>query len=522
MAAEVSRGTATATVATGDRPASPTSTPAPTATSAPLVVSAQEGVPAELVAAARAAVEQAPSAMVWGESEAADVLLVLGEGEPLAEWIYAVVVPFATVADAIEMESLEASWRAGEGMQAIQTAETASLLEHRWGAGSGELVAGQEALVDRLWAQRAAWSLVPFHQLTPSLKVLRSGGQSPLDPAFDPAAYPFTVRVGLAGEPQALARFRQLWSGPETNRVEERLTRVAMTGVTALVRATAYQMEIRDTLYPGEEVRSVLRAADIAHISNEVSFVPDCPEPHYIGPPSFCSQPEYLALLEDIGIDVVELTGNHLNDWGRQYVPYTLDLYADASMQTFGGGRNLEEAQAPLIVEHNGNQIAFVGCNPVGPPGGWATADAGGSLPCDYQALYAQIRELSDQGHVVIATQQYWEGYHYKPTVAQVEAFHALAEAGAAAVSGSHGHHVQGFDFHNGTFIHYGLGNLFFDQMDRPGTRQTLVDTYIIYDGRLMSVELWTGLIEHYARPRMMTPAERRQLLQLLFEVSGW
>jgi poly-gamma-glutamate synthesis protein (capsule biosynthesis protein) len=58
--------------------------------------------------------------------------------------------------------------------------------------------------------------------------------------------------------------------------------------------------------------------------------------------------------------------------------------------------------------------------------------------------------------------------------------------------------------------------------MDMPGTRQTFIDTYVIYDGRLLSVELWTGLIEDYARPRLMTPAEREQLLRTIFQASGW
>jgi hypothetical protein len=54
------------------------------------------------------------------------------------------------------------------------------------------------------------------------------------------------------------------------------------------------------------------------------------------------------------------------------------------------------------------------------------------------------------------------------------------------------------------------------------GTRQTFIDIYTVYDGRLISVELWTGLIEDYARQRLMTAEERRDLLQNVFEVSDW
>ena len=112
--------------------------------------------------------------------------------------------------------------------------------------------------------------------------------------------------------------------------------------------------------------------------------------------------------------------------------------------------------------------------------------------------------------------------YHYPPTPKQETDFQELIDAGATAVSGSQGHHAQGFDFYNGGFIHYGLGNLFFDQMDMLGTRQTFVDTYTFYDNQLVNVDLWSGLIEDFSRPRLMTTEERAEALQTLFEASGW
>ena len=431
------------------------------------------------------------------------------------------MVPFPTVKDDVALAELQATWQGEGGSAPVLTVQTANLLEELWGAGGAEIVTVQ-ASAETLWQRREAWGIVPFHRLTPDLKVLRVDGVSPLDTTFAETDYPLAVEIGVEGAPDLIAQLLDGWSGPATNRDPGRITRVAMTGVTALVRATAYQMEIRSLLYPGEEVAPVLRNADIAHVSNEVSFVYDCPPPHYLGDPVFCSDPRYLELLQWLDVDVVELTGNHLNDWGAHYVPYSLGLYDEAGMRYFGGGRDLESARAPLLIEHNGNRIAFTGCNPVGPAGAWASAERAGANPCDYPAFFAQIGELAAEGYLVIATQQYQEIYGYAPTAQQRSDFQAIAAAGAAAVSGSQGHHAQGFDFHEGAFIHYGLGNLFFDQMNRLGTRQTFVDTYTIYDGRLLSVQLWTGLIENYARPRLMTAEERAQLLQTVFRASGW
>jgi poly-gamma-glutamate synthesis protein (capsule biosynthesis protein) len=520
---ETSAATAVPSAATPVAPA-PTAeqtVPVPTATPAPFRVGAVPGVPESLRAAAEAAVMASHGEFVWvGEGET-DVTLSFGPGQPLATWTYAVVVPFATVSDSTTMADLQQNWQQGGSPTALMTAETAAFLTDLWGPGTADVVSATD-LVAALWQRRPSWSLVPFHRLSPQLKVLSVDGISPLDKDFATAVYPLTVPVSLAGSDGPVAAFLSYWAGPESNRDPAQMTQVALTGVTALVRATAYQMEIRSILYPGEEVAPVLRDADIAHVSNEVSFVADCPYPSYVGDPVFCSSPRYMALLQDLGVDVVELTGNHLNDWGRGYLPYTIDLYAEAGMGWFGGGRDLAEATQPLLREHNGNRLAFVGCNPVGPFGAWATEAGAGAAPCDYNAFKAQIGELAEKGYLVFATQQYYEIYHYAPTAQQEADFRALADAGAVAVSGSQGHHAQGFAFAGDRFIHYGLGNLFFDQMDMMGTRQTFVDTYTIYDGRLLSVSLWTGLIENYARPRLMTPAERADLLRTVFEASGW
>jgi poly-gamma-glutamate synthesis protein (capsule biosynthesis protein) len=82
-------------------------------------------------------------------------------------------------------------------------------------------------------------------------------------------------------------------------------------------------------------------------------------------------------------------------------------------------------------------------------------------------------------------------------------------------------------EFHNDAFIHYGLGNLFFDQMGDQdwmprGIRREFLDRYVIYNGKLISVELITAMLEDYSRPRLMTEQERSGFLQEYFSYSGW
>jgi poly-gamma-glutamate capsule biosynthesis protein CapA/YwtB (metallophosphatase superfamily) len=236
-----------------------------------------------------------------------------------------------------------------------------------------------------------------------------------------------------------------------------------------------------------------------------------------------CNRDEYVELMVWMGINVNEMTGNHLNDWGVAALRHTFDLYDAHGIQTYGGGRDLEHARQPLLIEHNGNRLAFVGCNPVGPAFGWAREEYPGALPCgDYGEMKAEISRLDREGYLVIATVQYLEDYQYRVLQPQRRDFDALAGAGAAIVSGSHAHHPQGFAFPHGRFVHYGLGNLLADQMWSLGSRQMFIDTYLVYDGRLLNVDLWTGINEDYARVRRMTDAERRELLQTVFDYSFW
>ena len=39
-------------------------------------------------------------------------------------------------------------------------------------------------------------------------------------------------------------------------------------------------------------------------------------------------------------------------------------------------------------------------------------------------------------------------------------------------------------------FIHYGVGNLFFDQMQARNLRENFIDRYLVYNNRLLGAEL--------------------------------
>lgn len=471
--------------------------------------------------------------------EQASLRLEAGDQRPLGLWIYALVAPFPTLADGVTLKELRRSWQGKAegpfaGLPLLMDKSTYGVFAAWWGEpaqGATETLP-EEELLQAAWERRPSWSIVPFEALEPRWKVLEVDGLSPLRNDFEAGSYPLAVPFSLQGEPASPQAALALEGGasslglPATNRDPQRLTTLAMTGVTALVRATAYAMEQNGVLYPGEDIRHWLRGADLAHISNEVPFSPECPpaNPNQVGL-RFCSDPDFIALMEDVGTDLVELTGDHFGDWGPEAMLYTLGLYEERGWTYYGGGYDQDDARQARLVEHNGNRLAFIGCNAKG--GGYATASETqpGAVGCDYDWMQAEIARLNQEGYTVIATFQHHEYYTYEAQSLQERDFRGMAEAGAAIVSGSQAHQPQGMEFHQGAFIHYGLGNLFFDQYNVCtflACNDGFIDRHVFYAGRYIGTELLTIRFVDYARPRPSTAEERQDLLEKVFSASGW
>lgn len=439
-------------------------------------------------------------------------------------WVYALVAPFPTILDGVTLAELQVAWSASSdgpvtGSPLWMTESTLgamTVLLGEPGAGAVKTVPAGE-LVEALWQNQPAWGIVPFEALDPKLKVMTVDRQSPVRNNFDLSAYPLKVNFALSGDEAASFEL------PPTNRDPSKLTVLLMTGVTALTRATATRMEIIALDYPAWNIGDTLKTADITHISNEIPFYTGCPypDPRQEGL-VFCSSPKYIELLEQVGTDVVELTGNHFQDYGSVATLQTLDMYKERGWPYFGGGSNLEDARKPALITHHGNRFAFIGCNSIGPGFAWATETEPGAAPCDdYEWMKTEIARLTEKGYIVIATFQYIEYYDAVPTEQHVIDFRAIAEAGATIVNGSQAHIPQAMEFYDEAFVHYGLGNLFFDQMDGPSRREFL-DRHVFYGGRYISTELITAMLEDFARPRPMRSDERLEILTKIFEASDW
>jgi hypothetical protein len=450
---------------------------------------------------------------------------------PQSTWIYVLVAPFPTIQDNIDSPDLQDIWLGNSDGKTtlLVSPSTVATFDRLWGTSSPQSVeiVNPDQMLDLAWSQTDTWAIIPFEQITPRWKVLAVDGISPLEKSFLAESYPLTVNYGITRTDGDKSNPVIFQAGPapilpNTNRDADKLTVLVMTGTTALVRYTALRMEENGVEYPAGGIASWLQDADITHISNEVPFYNDCPPAKPVRVEArFCSDPSYFNLLKYIGMDIVELTGNHELDWGPDPFLATLDIYSKNDIPYFGGGKNLADARKTVLIEDHGNKLAFMGCSPAGPAPVWATANTPGSNPCDWDWIASEIDRVTKLGYIPIMTFQHIEMEDYAPHSAQrVDSLHA-SQLGAVIVSGSQSHFPQAMTFDGDHFIHYGLGNLFFDQMYGNNT-QEFIDRHIFYNGQYINTELLTARLEDFARPRPMSQDERQEFLDIVFNACIW
>ena len=445
----------------------------------------------------------------------------------LAERVFVVVAPFATLQDKISLRELQQRWE-GTGKPLFVTDEAGALLEGVMGSKPANPV-DEDALMQQLQATPGALGVLPFDHLDPTYKVIKVDGANPVDNRFEIEGYPLAIQLVVQGpaSQDAMTALADAIS-PVTNRDPAHLTTLLMTGVTAMARMTAYRMEQKGYDYPARVIGPELSAADITHISNEIPFIEGCKVNTSEHNLTFCSKPAYWVALEKVGTDIVGLSGNHVNDFGRKGARESLAFYEKIGIPVYGSGLNVEEACKPLILERNGNSFAFIAALAYRPAQAWATETQPGT--CYFydnrQKIMAMIRSLSQKVDIVAVELQFFETYKPYPTSGQVKTFRALRQAGADIVTGVQSHVPQALepygehDAGGAGIIAYGLGNFFFDQMWSQPTRDELYLRHTIYNGKLIHTEILTGVLYDYAQPHWTTPEQRSSILKRIFNAA--
>ena len=360
---------------------------------------------------------------------------------------------------------------------------------------------------------------VPADKLTAKVKLLSFDGDYYLD-SFKTGGYMRVAELSGDGVTDIV--------GVSFNNLPKKdsIFKANMTGVTALTRLMMQKLNsVQDPLYFSKLIGPFLKDADLTHVSNEVSFKENCQFNHAV----FCSDPRFIKTLQDSGVDLIELTGNHNNDSGDQFNTDTINTYKGLSIATFGGGLNADEAKKPYFADVKGSKVTFLGYNYPDSPNGFAIADSTGpgANSFDYEKIKTDIASAKKQSQFVIVDVQYAECYAYpdgyvefplcnSPISGQQEAFRKIIDLGADMVIGSQAHQPQIYELYNGKPIYYGLGNLYFDQIQWPGTERGIVLTHYFLNGKLLQTKLTPTVYDEDLQARKMTNAQATKFLDFL------
>ena len=314
-------------------------------------------------------------------------------------------------------------------------------------------------------------------------------------------------------------KWRFIQKGQARFEYKKQVSLVSITGVTAITRAMGVVADNQGVDFLTENLKPWFAKSDVMHMSNEVSFTPECVYPK--GGTKFCSKKEHFKAITDLGCDIIELTGNHNRDHGMDAFVKSYEWYLEQGIKPFGGGRNEKEANTPLIVTlKDSTRIGFIGFNEVCPLGECATAGEPGANRWDSakaRKVIGEMKKLHKCNYVIVSV-QFGEIDAYIPTATQGPICKQIIDFGADMIYGSQAHQIQQVVFYKNKPIYYGLGNFLFDQIHRIGVRQAFFLQNYFYRGKLIATKPVFTFMAATRQPSIATEAQEWAMKKLVYQ----
>jgi len=173
-----------------------------------------------------------------------------------------------------------------------------------------------------------------------------------------------------------------------------------------------------------------------------------------------------LIKLKQMDMDIVSLANNHFFDLGPKGAEHTIQLLDEMGIKHIGAGRNLEEAQRPVVETIKGKKVAFLAfCDWRNETVGWcpfATDYQAGVNPMYDDYVVSEIKKYKAQSDYVVVM-PHWGIEHTWVTTPQVYRLtKKMLKAGADLILGSHPHRVQPIVNYKCASVAYSMGNFLF------------------------------------------------------------
>lgn len=209
-----------------------------------------------------------------------------------------------------------------------------------------------------------------------------------------------------------------------------------------------------DAEYPFSHVGARLREADVL-LGNLECVVSTMRKPATEHTP-FLAPLFTPRMLKDAGVDLVSIANNHTPDFGRDAFE-DMRRRLDASGLPYLGARSYTHGPEDVF-------IAKVGGLRIGYLGFYLRSIEG---------MTSDVRRARPQVDVLVVFNHWGADNQAEVLLLQRRAGHALIDAGADVVTGTHTHVMQPEEWYRGKLIHYGLGNFVFSGQPSDPDHQT-------------------------------------------------
>ena len=233
-------------------------------------------------------------------------------------------------------------------------------------------------------------------------------------------------------------------------------------------------------------------------------------------------QPAAAQALADVGFTALGLSNNHTLDRGPEGLRDTLRHAREAGLRTFGGGMNVDEASAPLLIETPYGTVGVVGLSTAWNSGAVASTRRAGTIPFTDAEINRLKQAATAAGARWMVAYVHW-GENYEELVPRQRTVAAsFARAGYDLVIGAHPHIAQEIEVVDGMPVLYSLGNFAFGSPGRfseamPGLG-LVARTYLDGDG-FHAIEFSCIVIDNDVvryQPRPCTETQARGLMNRL------
>ena len=311
-----------------------------------------------------------------------------------------------------------------------------------------------------------------------------------------------------------------VWSGGRAHAAESGIVRLMAVGDMEMAFGVSRRIVNIGVEVPFADVADIFDDADIVVGNLECSLSRNG-KPWPKKQLHFGATPKAAEALAVGGVDIVSVANNHSLDFGPQAFLDTLGLLDAAGVGHFGGGRNSDEARAPLIVERNGLRIAFLSyVTPFWGPYSFTTksweakADKTGIAIARYDDITADVTAAREVADVVVVSIHADGEYRRLPKRSQRRQADAAIGAGAALVI-EHGPHVlQGYRRSGNTLIAYSLGNFVFPGYTGRAKDSAILDVTLTADG--VTDFSWIPIVIRDALPHPATGDDAERILDVL------